>query len=113
MQKKTLKSKNLCTAIFTNRGDSIHHLLKYFNIDIYFDYLVTCNDVATPKPSPEGLHKILKYFNKTNEQALYIGDSIIDKMAAENIKIPFIFYNYTSCENIDIKDHLELANYIE
>lgn len=110
---KTLKSKNLYTAIFTNRGDSIYHLLKYFNINIYFDYLVTCNDVAAPKPSPEGLHKILKYFNKTHNQALYIGDSIIDKIAAESIKIPFIFYNYTSRENIDIKDHLELINYIE
>lgn len=110
---KTLKSKNLYTAIVTNRGDSIHHLLKYFNINIYFDYLVTCNDVRTPKPSPEGLHKILNYFNKAHNEALYIGDSIIDKIAAESIKIPFIFYNHTSCENIHIKDHLELVNYIE
>jgi phosphoglycolate phosphatase-like HAD superfamily hydrolase len=110
---KKLKSKNLYTAIFTNRGDSVYHLLKFFNITIYFDYLVTCKDVTTPKPSPEGLLKILKHFNKTNEQALYIGDSIIDKMAAEDIEIPFIFYNYKCDGNIEIKDHLELFNYIQ
>ena len=88
-------------------------MLKHFNISMYFDCLVTCNDVETPKPSPEGLLKILKYFNKTHKQALYIGDSIVDKTAAERIKIPFLFYKYNDYKNNGLEDHLDLINYIE
>ena len=108
-----LKNKNIHTAIFTNRGDSLYYLLKHFNISMYFDCLVTCNDVETPKPSPEGLLKILKYFNKTHKQALYIGDRIVDKTAAERIKIPFLFYKYNDYKNNGLEDHLDLINYIE
>jgi len=109
---KTLKSRKIQTAIFTNRGDSLHHLLKHFNIEMYFDYLITCNDVIEPKPSSEGLLKIIKFFNIDKTETLYIGDSIVDKLAAEHIKVPFIFYNHKSNEDINIKNHLELVNYI-
>lgn len=109
---KTLKNRKILTAIFTNRGESLHYLLKHFNIEVYFDYVVTCNDVIEPKPSPEGLHKIIKFFNIDKTEALYIGDSIIDKVAAEHINVPFIFYNHKSNEDINIKNHLELVNYI-
>jgi HAD superfamily hydrolase (TIGR01549 family) len=109
---KTLKDKKIQTAIFTNRGESLYYLLKHFNIEMYFDYFVTCNDVTEPKPSSEGLLKIIEYFNINQNEVLYIGDSIIDKLAAENIQVPFIFYNHKSDKNINIKNHLELVNYI-
>jgi HAD superfamily hydrolase (TIGR01549 family) len=110
---KKLKQKNKNTAIFTNRGKSVYSLLKYFKINTYFDYVVTCNDVSSPKPSSEGLLKILKYFHKIHEKTLYIGDSPVDKISASNINVPFLFYNYTLENDINIKDHLDLMNYIE
>lgn len=107
-----LKEQNLNLAIFTNRGHSLHYLLKHFNIDKYFDYMVTSFDVSNPKPHPEGLNKIFKYFNAKEENSLYIGDSETDYLAAKASNTPFLGYKkkFNGCNKID--SHLEIFNFI-
>jgi len=107
-----LKEKNLHLAIFTNRGHSLFYLLKHFNIDKYFDYMVTSLEVENPKPHPEGLNKIFKHFNIKEENALYIGDSNTDYLAAKASNTPFLGYkkSFDGCSKID--RHLEIFNFI-
>lgn len=70
------------TAIATNRTDSIDWVLDAFDLKRDFDYVVSALDVEHPKPDPELLQKILKRYRIRPEQAVYIGDSILDELAA-------------------------------
>ena len=41
-------------AVFTNRSDTINGVLETHKMSSYFPLVVSCLDVAKPKPDPEG-----------------------------------------------------------
>ncbi len=81
------------TAIVTNRTDTMHRLLAEFGLEDGFDLVVTASDVEQPKPHPEGLIKILRHFDISPRQAVYIGDSPLDAAAAKAAGIPLVAYD--------------------
>jgi HAD superfamily hydrolase (TIGR01509 family) len=82
----------LKTAIATNRTDTIEQLLAKFDLDGYFDLVVTASDVKRPKPHPEALLKISGHFRLEPHQVLYIGDSAVDEQAARSAGMPLVAY---------------------
>ncbi len=80
------------TAVATNRTDTMDKLLAEFNLDGYFDLVVTSSDVKRPKPHPDALLKILDHFGLAPHQAIYIGDSRVDELAAKAANIPLAAY---------------------
>lgn len=54
-----------------------------------FDVVITDDDVAHPKPDPEGLLKALEMLNGRSAEALYVGDSLLDYRAARTARIAF------------------------
>lgn len=80
------------TTIATNRTDTLDRLLAEFNLNGYFDLVVTSSDVARPKPHPEALLKILNYFDLEPYQTIYIGDSQVDEIAARSAAMPFVAF---------------------
>ena len=80
------------TAIATNRTDTMEQLLAEFDLDGYFDLVVTSSDVKQPKPHPEALLKILEHFGLASHQVIYIGDSQVDELAARAAKMPLVAY---------------------
>ncbi len=75
-------------AIFSlNFRSTIFSILSKQNLLGKFQYIVGREDVVEWKPDPEGLFKILKHFNISSEQAIYIGDSEVDMEAGKNAKI--------------------------
>ncbi|MDR3631229.1 MAG: HAD hydrolase-like protein [Desulfocapsaceae bacterium] len=70
-------------AISTNRTDTMHPLLKEFNLLQYFGKIMTAGNARRPKPAPDALFEILDYFNCKADEAIYIGDSIIDRQHTE------------------------------
>ncbi len=71
------------TAIATNRGKSLPLVLETLGLNGLFDLTVRCYDVTRPKPHPECLQKILHHFQVSPDEALYIGDSEVDRLVAE------------------------------
>lgn len=67
------------TAISTNRTTTMPAVLELFQLKGLFDKVVTALDVARPKPHPEALHQILGHFRVGVEEAVYIGDSLVDR----------------------------------
>jgi HAD superfamily hydrolase (TIGR01548 family) len=53
-----------------------------------FDPIVCCDDVARPKPDPEGLHKICSAI--AHGKCWYVGDTVDDARAAQAAGIPFV-----------------------
>lgn len=102
------------TAIATNRTDTMKRLLAEFDLDGYFDLIVTSSDVERPKPHPDGLLKILEYFNIEPNHAIYVGDSQLDELAAKSAGVPLVAYrNKVLSANYHIQNLQELADLLE
>jgi HAD superfamily phosphatase len=76
-------------AIFTGRTRrELDHTLELLGVREFFGDIITVEDVARPKPDPEGLLKLLK--GRPSENAIYVGDSIDDAIASRSAGIPFL-----------------------
>lgn len=62
--------------------------LNRFGMANLFDQVITADDVKIGKPDPEGINIVLDAMK--TRQAVYVGDLIDDRKAAENAGIPFI-----------------------
>ncbi len=84
------------TAISTNRSTTMPRLIDIFELDKWFDIIVSALDVRNPKPDPEGVFLILDKLNISKEKAIYIGDSKVDEEIAKSAGIKFISYKNSS-----------------
>ncbi|MBC8208913.1 MAG: HAD family hydrolase [Desulfobulbaceae bacterium] len=66
-------------AISTNRTNTMNPLLKAFNLEQYFGKVMTAENARRPKPAPDALLEILDFYSCRVDEAIYIGDSIIDQ----------------------------------
>lgn len=55
-----------------------------------FSIVVTSDKTSKPKPDKEGMGLILKHFNCTPDDVIYVGDSTGDKLFAQNSNVNFI-----------------------
>ena len=87
-----LKERRILRAVNTNRTTSMPYIMEDFKLGPYFDMVVTALDVKNPKPHPEPLLKILEFFGLHADEALFVGDSDLDRMASEAAGVPFVAY---------------------
>jgi HAD superfamily hydrolase (TIGR01509 family) len=80
------------TAIATNRTDTVNGLLTEFDLGGLFDLVVSASDVSHPKPHPDSLLKILKHFGVQPGEAIYVGDSNVDEIAAHSAGVQLIAF---------------------
>jgi phosphoglycolate phosphatase len=66
-------------AISTNRTNTMEPLLKAYHLEQYFTKVMTAENARRPKPAPDALLEILDFYDCRSEEAIYIGDSIIDQ----------------------------------
>ncbi|MGH9691689.1 MAG: HAD family hydrolase [Candidatus Acidiferrales bacterium] len=76
-------------AIFTGRTRrEMDHTFERCGTRAFFRQIVTVEDVEMPKPSPEGLLKILN--GRDPATAIYVGDNVDDAIAARSAQVPFV-----------------------
>lgn len=98
----TARSAGIKIAIFTDAPSNyVQKLLKYFDISV--DFIVAYHNVKNHKPDDEGVKKILTHFGLSNEDAIYIGDSDLDKNAASNAGVKFITVEWGTISDADQK----------
>ncbi|MDY7036422.1 MAG: HAD-IA family hydrolase [Thermodesulfobacteriota bacterium] len=93
-------------AVATNRSDTIGRVLEWNGLAPYFDMVVSSLDVKNPKPHPEALLKILKFFKIPPDQAVYVGDSSVDYETAMASGVIFIAYKNRGLDTAFHVDHL-------
>ncbi|WP_300686686.1 HAD hydrolase-like protein, partial [uncultured Bilophila sp.] len=86
-----LKGRGVRLAVHTNRGNGMWDLLDRFGLRAAFDPVMTAETVA-PKPSPEGVRRILEYWNLPPASVGFIGDSATDAAAARGGEVPLLAY---------------------
>ena len=99
-------------ALCTNRTTSTYPLLEHFNLNEYFDFIMTASRV--PKNNPSALLTILKHFQIEPENTLYIGDSEVDKRLCVSCKVKLVaFKNPELSADFYVKNYEELKRLIE
>lgn len=81
---KALKSMNLKIGLCTvNSEKSVNYILKKFRIAELFDAKTPRNRVKQVKPNVEHLEATLKALDVKSEEAIVVGDSVIDMKCAK------------------------------
>lgn len=105
------RSFGIKIAIFTNSPSNyVNTLLRHFGISV--DLVIAFHDVQNHKPAPEGVFKVINYFQVSNEEVIYIGDSDLDRLSAENAGVEFFAVEWGNVGHID-DNHLGLAGLSE
>ncbi len=108
-----LKARGILLAISTSRTTNVELLLKKFSLQPHFDLVVSARDVLNPKPHPESIDKVLQALTLRNEEAIFVGDSETDGMAARSAGVKFIAYrNPGIAADVYIEDHRDLLKFL-
>jgi phosphoglycolate phosphatase len=105
-----LKQLQACyrTALATNRTISTRQVLAYFQIEEYFDLVVSASDVSFPKPHPEIMELIMDTFRVSPEKVLFVGDSSVDEAFAMATGVFFVAY-----KNANLHANLHISHFRE
>ncbi len=106
---KQLKAHGFIRGIGTNRTNTMERVLKEFNLEPYFEVVVTAATVKRPKPDPEQLFLIMEKFSLTPGQILFIGDSDYDQQAAASARTRFVAFkrpDLTADWNVNSMDEI-------
>lgn len=81
-----LRSQNKRLAILTRNAKPVaDRTLAACGLDVFFESnVILSRDCCTPKPSPDGIHHLLKKWNSTPEQAVMVGDYVFDLLSGRN-----------------------------
>lgn len=98
------------TAISTNRTTTMDMVLDMFKLRSWFEIVVTALTATRPKPAPDGLYMILEHFKLQPEEAIYIGDSDIDREHCASVGIPLIaFKNPNLSADYHVQNFMDIA----
>ncbi len=94
---KEVKVRGYKTGIATSRvRQTLHQGLQQYDIEKYFDAMVSAEDVTEHKPAPETLIKILNTLGSKPENAVMIGDTMPDILCAKNAGVTSILVAWTA-----------------
>jgi phosphoglycolate phosphatase len=110
-----LKSRNFTLAIAsTKHRHRIEEILEKHGLSEYFSEIVGGEDVSRHKPDPMVLEEIIKNLRLEASDCVYVGDNIVDAMAAERAGVDFIavLTGPTPQEMLEEYPHLAVINSI-
>lgn len=85
----TIYGIKTCIASTASR-ENLYNVLRYFNIEEYFDIIITGENVNHGKPNPEVYLKALNLLECDADEAIVFEDSEVGCEAAENAEINYI-----------------------
>lgn len=68
--------------------------IAHFGISKFFGAVACADDVPKAKPAPDMLYKILLELDKSNEDALFVGDGPRDEDAADNAAMDYLMVDW-------------------
>ena len=89
----SLREKNVQCGVLTRntRAFAMVTLKAAGLIDFFDSEVILGRDSASPKPSPDGIFKILSHWGAKPEEAVMIGDDINDVLAGKNAGCASVF----------------------
>ena len=91
---KDLRNLGLSIGLVSNKPEYLcRKLLLETDILRWFDTIVGGDTTSWCKPSAEPLLWALSDINASSDNAVYVGDTSIDSLAAESAGVRFVYYN--------------------
>jgi len=87
-----LRGAGFRLAVNTSRTDSMDFILKHMDLEGFFFPVITSGKVTTPKPHPEGVHRIMAAHRLSPDEVAFIGDSVVDERTARAAGVRFWAY---------------------
>ena len=86
------RAEGFATALWTNNAREVTQIaLDRFGLTSHLDLVVTRDDMREMKPDADGWRVIAKHFGPPRD-ALVVGDSWVDGLAAATAGVPFVAY---------------------
>lgn len=102
---KELRKKNLKIAVVSNKFDgAVKELCDFYFKDL-IDKPVGESEKVRKKPAPDSVLNVLDYFNITNNEAIYVGDSDVDIDTAKNAKVKSVGVTWGFRSEDLLKEH--------
>lgn len=90
-----LKSKGIALAVCTNKPTAAtHEILAALKLDRYFAVVVGGDDTPALKPNPVHLSTVLDRLGVADDEAVMVGDSINDVLAAKGANVTCIVVSF-------------------
>ena len=83
-------------------------VMRMYELEPFFDIVVTALDVQNPKPHSEALTRILDHFDLSAADAVYIGDSMVDREHTAGVGMRLI-----SFKNPDLPAEFHVNSFME
>ncbi len=99
-------------AVCTNRAASMEMIIEDFGLEGFFSFVMTAGKVKNPKPHPEPLLKVLEHYEIAPDEAIFVGDSDVDRLAAEAAGVPFVAYKSDIPALHHIERHSQLLSLV-
>ena len=96
-------------AVSTRFGQTVHQTLQINNLEKYFDLIITGSDVEKHKPDPEALLLAMSRLNFQPSDAIMVGDTDADVLAARAAKVPVIGCTYGLQGDLVLEHHPDYA----
>ena len=99
-----LQHKNIYISLLTTKGqDQAEKIIKHFNLDRYFNFIMGRRNGIGHKPSAEPLLFICKEIDVKPEETLIIGDTELDILCGKsaNALTCAVTYGYRTKENLE------------
>jgi HAD superfamily hydrolase (TIGR01549 family) len=84
--------------ILTHRGKSIYKFLKHHNMLHLFTEIVTKEHGFKRKPDPEAFIYLVNKYNIGKDNALMVGDRVVDLAGAKNSGIKSCLFDVCNCD---------------
>jgi phosphoglycolate phosphatase len=99
-----LKKQGYKLAIASNRPTMFSWILiRHLKLGRYFDYVLCADRLKHIKPHPEILNKIMRRLSVAAQQAIYVGDMVIDAQAGRRAKVKTIIVTTGSSTRKEIR----------
>ncbi|MHA1908864.1 MAG: HAD family hydrolase [Candidatus Thorarchaeota archaeon] len=98
-----IRSLGVRTSVLTNNSRfAMDIILRQVPLEEYFEIIQTRHESPSPKPYPDGLLHIVDRMAINIQEAVYVGDAVIDGVAASRAKMEFwgVATGETTAENL-------------
>ncbi|MGE4280324.1 MAG: phosphoglycolate phosphatase [Magnetospirillum sp.] len=90
-----LRDKGVILAVCTNKPTkATHDVLAALNLDHFFAVVVGGDDAPALKPNPAHINAVLDRLGIHHEEAVMVGDSINDVLAAKGANMPVVVVSF-------------------
>ncbi|CAA7620271.1 phosphoglycolate phosphatase [Magnetospirillum sp. UT-4] len=113
---KVLKAKGLTLAICTNKVSSAtREILRALDLEQYFAVVVGGDDTPVHKPDPAHVNLVLDRLGVHHDDAVYVGDSINDVLAAKgaHVRCILVSFGYTKVPARDLGADLVIDSFAD